>query len=373
MIRYSCFFALAMVLLFSACAKIDDPDPAEDALALSWPEIADKSTQSLITQFWNEEGYFNYGSNASDLTFHYWPNAHAMDVLIDAYQRTQNKAYMAYFDTWFAGVKVKNGNTYYNNFYDDMEWNALTMLRLYEVTKDEKYLAVVVDLWRDIIAAWTEQYAGGGISWAKDMMYSKNACSNGPASILAARLYKVTQDKQYLDWALKIYNWQKDVLFNRATGAVYDNINGKTDVVNTVALTYNQGTFLGTAVELFDITGDLLYIHDGQKIANFTITKCIDASRNVLRNEGTGDNGLFKGIFIRYFVLFLKKEGIHPDYRKKFENFLKNNAKLAWREGTIPQLLRFGPSWTEPMVGETQLTSQASAAMLFEGIANYMK
>ena len=67
-------------------------------------------------------------------------------------------------------------------------------------------------------------------------MHSKNACANGPAAIIAARLYKITNEKEYLDWALKIYNWEKATLFNPATGAIYDNINGNTNVIEKTNL-----------------------------------------------------------------------------------------------------------------------------------------
>lgn len=183
----------------------------------------------------------------------------------------------------------------------------------------------------------------------------------------------MTKEQVYLDWALKIYQWQKETLVDQTTGAVYDNINGESGAVDKTALTYNQGTFLGTATELYAITGDALYIVDGQKIANYTITKCIDGGNNVLRNEGDGDGALFKGIFIRYFVQFLEQDGIAPAYRTKFESFLKNNAKVAWTKGTNPLVLLFGSSWSEIPVGETQLTAQTSAAMLFESIAKYDK
>jgi predicted alpha-1,6-mannanase (GH76 family) len=364
--------AVCMLLALS-CGKIKDEYRYDDTLTVSWEEMANKTTNQLIEQFWNEEGYFNYGSGGADRGFQYWPNAHAMDVVIDAYVRTGEARYKEYFDKWFNGVRDKNGGDYYNVFYDDMQWNALTMLRLYETTKEEKYLHAVNLLWDDIIAGWNTEYAGGGLAWRKDMLYSKNACSNGPASILAARLYKLTNDDLYLDWAKRIYEWQKDVLFDRSTGAVYDNINGETGVVNATALTYNQGTFLGTAVELFDITGDPLYLNDAQKTANYAITKCIDASNNVLRDEGDGDGALFKGIFIRYFVQFLQREGIQDAFLVKFENFLYHNARVAWLQGADHTVLLFSPSWTQKAIGQTQLTSQTSAAMLFEHIAIYAR
>ncbi|SJN47875.1 putative alpha-1,6-mannanase [Sphingobacterium sp. JB170] len=358
---------------FYSCDKVEDEYMFDDSIDESWESIADQTSEKLISEFWNEQGYFNYGSNGSDNGFQYWPNAHAMDVVIDTYLRTNDNKYSAYFDPWFEGVKAKNGGNYYNEFYDDMQWNALTFLRLYEITKEQKYMEAVEILWEDIKMGWNEQYAGGGLAWKKDQPYSKNACSNGPASILAARLYQLTSEQEYLDWALKIYAWQKDNLYDRATGAVYDNIDGRTSVVSTVALTYNQGTFLGTAVELFRITADPVYLNDAQKIASYTITKCIDASNNILRDEGNGDGALFKGIFIRYFVDYLALEGINSLYRTKFENFLINNGKVAWNRGNDHNVLLFGKSWSEVPVGNTQLTAQSSAAMLFEGLVRHSK
>lgn len=368
--RFKIIIVLTLMAGLYGCEKIKDPYLYDEEIGLSWEEIANRSTAVLLSQFWNSEGhYFNYGNNNSNLDFHYWPNAHAMDVVIDAFIRTENKEFEKYFKQWFEGIKRKNGNTYYNNFYDDMQWNALTILRLYKVTNDQVYLDVATDLWKDIIKGWNDEFAGGGIAWEKHQLFSKNACSNGPASILAARLYNETGEQDYLNWAQKIYDWQKNTLFNRVTGAVYDNINGITNEVNTVALTYNQGTFLGAAVELYKITQNPIYLNDSQKAANYTLTKCIDQANNVLRDEGSGDGGLFKGIFIRYLVQYLTVEEGNQAFRLKFESFLKNNAKTAWTKGANPDLLLFGPNWVEVPIGQTtQLTSQISAATLFEQV-----
>ncbi|RDC58233.1 glycosyl hydrolase family 76 [Pedobacter chinensis] len=361
------------VLVLCSCSKINDEYRYEQPQAVDWQAAANSSTNALIDQFWNSEGYFNYGSNGSDKGFQYWPNAHAMDVVIDAFIRTGNQTYSGYFDKWFTGIRAKNGNTYSNVFYDDMEWNALTMLRLYQVTKDEKYLNAVKTLWTDIIGGWNETYADGGVAWMKTQPYSKNACSNGPASLLAIRLFNVTKDDQYKQWAVKIYEWQKNTLFERASGAVYDNINGNTNVISQVALTYNQGTFMASAVELYQVTGDKAYLNDAQKVANYTLTKCIDSSNNILRNEGDGDNALFKGIFMRYFIILLQQQDLNEAYRTKFETFLNNNAQIAWTKGCFQKTLLFGPSWNEPPIGEAQLTAQASACMLIEARAAFKK
>ena len=371
MMKLWLFFIVGLMGI--SCDKIDDKYTYEEEPEVDWNAAANSSTDALIQQFWNTAGYFNYGSNGANNEFQYWPNAHAMDVLIDAYQRTGNDTYAAYFNQWYEGVKTANGDTYYNNFYDDMQWNALTMLRLYEVTKEEKYLETVKTLWEDILTGWNEDYAAGGIAWLKDRLYSKNACSNGPASILAARLYRLTQDEQYKDWALKIYDWQKNTLYDRSTGAVFDNINGETNVLDRTTLTYNQGTFLGTAVELYKITGDRTYLNDAQKTANYNITKNIDQSNNILRNEGENDNALFKGIFMRYFLMLLQTEDLNEAYRTKFDTFFRHNAVTLWTKGCYAQSLLFGPAWNTPPLGEAQLTAQASAGMTIEAMAAYVK
>lgn len=364
-------FSILSLLLYS-CDNVDDVYTYGEEPEIDWNAAANRSTDVLISQFWNNEGYFNYGSNNSNTEFQYWPNAHAMDVVIDAYVRTNDSKYKAYFDKWYAGIKMKNGGSYYNNFYDDMQWNALTILRLYNVTKEDKYLTTVKELWIDITKGWND-YADGGLAWKKDMIYSKNACSNGPASLLAARLYNLTKEDSYKEWAMKIYEWQKNTLYNRSTGAVYDNINGETNVLDETSLTYNQGTFVGTAVELYHITGDEVYLNDAQKASNYTISKLIDTSNNILRNEGNGDNALFKGIFIRYFYTLIQIPELNNSYKTKFITFFNNNAVTLWTSGCYQDYLLFGPAWNEPPVGNSQLTAQASACMTIEAKALFSK
>jgi predicted alpha-1,6-mannanase (GH76 family) len=92
------------------------------------------AVQLLIHLFWNaDEHYFNY-NNLGLKDFHYWPQAHALDVMVDAYLRTRDNLYKTTINDWYDGVKRKNGNTFFNIFYDDMEWNALAMLRAYQAT-----------------------------------------------------------------------------------------------------------------------------------------------------------------------------------------------------------------------------------------------
>ena len=95
---------LVLALTVSASAQMTmaaEPSAAAEAAKSSskqksakyWNKMAEGMSQALIDRFWganfygfDKRYYFNYGSNLSNLTTnHYWPQAHAMDVVVDAY------------------------------------------------------------------------------------------------------------------------------------------------------------------------------------------------------------------------------------------------------------------------------------------------
>jgi predicted alpha-1,6-mannanase (GH76 family) len=289
--------------------------------------------------------------------------------MVDAYVRNNNNIYKTTIDQWYDGVKQGNGNTFLNQYYDDMEWNALAMLRAYNATSEEKFKTAAIDVWKDIQTGWNTN-AGGGIAWKKDQLYSKNACSNGPACIIAARMYQQFGDVKDKEWALKIYDWEKEYLFNPGNGAVYDNIDSRTGFVQqSWIFTYNEGTFMGSALELYKITGEKGYLNDAVKAADYTLNNLADSNDRLLKNEGTGDGGLFKGVFIRYFTQLIINPDLDTAVRKRYITFIMHNAETLWREGTNKSLVLFSPYWKTKPGSTTDLTTQSSGAMLIEAAA----
>ena len=353
--------------LFLSCGKDDTNDPVPDEDKIDWNKAADGSSMALANLFWNPGGkWFNYNSNG-DGNWNYWPQAHALDVLTDAWLRTKDDRYKAYFDQWYAGVKARNGNTFENDFYDDMEWNALAILRVYQATGDLKFKEAALQIWEYIKTGWNTN-AGGGITWKRGMEYSKNACSNGPACILAARLYQEFGDESNKEWALRIYNWEKSTLFNPNNGMVYDNINSETgEIKKDWVFTYNQGTFIGSAVELYKIFNEKAYLNDAMLAADYTTSSLTSSS--VLKSEGTGDVGLFKGIFIRYFTDLIRQNRLDATARKRYIQFIRYNAETLWTKGTTTPTILFGPNWTVKPGSVTGLTEQLSGCMLIEATA----
>lgn len=370
-------FSLGIVLITSCSKDYDDgrgnppPDEPGGKGEINWVKAADSSTTVLLLNFWNASGmYFNEKNTNSN--FHYWPQAHALDVITDAYNRTGSSTYKTYMDNWFIGVKNKNGGSFLNEYYDDMEWNALAMLRAFHATGDNKYLEATSLVWEDIKTGWNT-IMGGGIAWRKSQLYYKNTPANAPAAILAARLYQQKKQPEDLEWAEKIYKYVKDSLYNAATGWVYDGINSNNDGVrNTVwKFTYNQGTFIGAALELYEITNNISYLNDAVKAADFTLSDNVltNFSDNLLKDEGGGDGGLFKAVFVRYFTLLIQTDGLLSANRTRYINFLKHNAETLWTKGTDKNYLLYGSYWKNPPGATTDLTIQLSGATLIEAMA----
>lgn len=362
-------FFLFMSFWFLACDKNDDPGYKPEETTINWGAAADSSSLALMDNYWNgSDKCFNFQSNGT-VNFQYWPQAHALDVMLDAYTRTNQGSYLNVINSWYEGVKIKNGNTFLNVFYDDMEWNALAMLRAFEATGDEKFKTSSMEVWNDIKTGWNTQ-GGGGIAWKKDQLWSKNACSNGPASILAARMYQKFGNESDKEWALKIYNWEKEYLFNPSNGAVYDNLNASTGAVQSSWIfTYNQGTFLGSAVELFKITGEVSYLNDAVKAADYTLNNLVNGNDQLLKDEGSGDGGLFKGIFVRYFTQLIMLPELSEGTRNRYINFLKHNAETLWTKGTNKNLMMFGSYWKNKPENGVDLNVNVSGCMLIEATA----
>lgn len=339
------------------------------AYVYDWDKIADSSTNALITAYWDASGSYFNDNNQGNVTFNYWPQAHSLDVLVDAFLRTQNATYTTYMSQWFTGVPVKNGGTFLGQYYDDMGWNALAMLRAYDVTNDTRWKDAVETVWANIQTGWNTT-EGGGIAWQKNELYYKNTPANGPACILAARLYEQFANPSDLTWAQQIYNWEKTTLVDPGTGLVYDGINGNNDgqLDATDRFTYDQGLFIGAALEMYNITGQTVYLDDAVKTANNTISDPILSPNGLLRDEGQGDGGLFKGVFVRYFVLLIQNKNLDSGTRNKYLLFLQNNAQALWLQGTTRPGLFYGSNWSVAPTGETDLTTELSGAMLMEGM-----
>ena len=396
-------FVLLILVFFLSVVEAKNKNMCDvgtdNTSAVDWEYMADGMVNALVEHFWgaNFKGYekryyFNYGSDMSEMsTNHYWVQAHAMDVLIDAYIRTGEEKFRNFFPLWWEGMpqynfanKINPKDSWWNVFVDDMEWIALTLIRMFECTGNNEYILKARQMYDDWIwPTWGPEDEApwfGGITWKTDVAKSKNACSNAPAALVAARLYNLFYKaglsynnskirEAYLNEAIKIYMWEKNYLYDRNTGAVYDNINSKGEIKKEWVFTYNIGTFLGAAYDLYKITSDKQYLQDAIKSANYVIDK-LSLNFGVLSDAKEGDGGLFHGIFFRYFVKLINEPSLDYNIRKKFYCYIKKSATIMSKYGVNLRTMLYGGIWREATGDNDKvcITSHLTGCMLMEAM-----
>ncbi|WP_424492417.1 glycoside hydrolase family 76 protein [Salinimicrobium sp. GXAS 041] len=367
---------LLSVILPASCTNDDlvplrDPQQTEEEIAIDWAATADSMQDATYGTYLGSEGVF-VQDNTGNSTFHYWPNAHVLHVLVDAYLRTDDGAYLDRMKSLVRGIEIRNGGSYQNVFNDDMLWLGNSSMRAYNATGDDEYLEVAEYLWDEIRLSWSDEVLGGGITWKKNTPFQKNAVSNGPAVILGTRLYEATQNPEDLEWAKKIYEWQKNNLVDPVTGLVWDGVsleNGEAVVNKDWIFTYNAGTWIGAGLKLYNITGEEQYLNDALKTARSLMTSSELTTEGVLKSEGQGDGGLFKGILVRYFTQLILEPDIPESDREDFVDFMEFNAETFYENSLSRPGMLAGPDWRNAPESRTDLTTQLSGLMLMEAAA----
>ncbi len=333
-------------------------------------EICEKVQESLIKFFWSdkEKTFVNHYPERESENWIYWWHAHSLDALLDGYHRTKDEKYLFRIQEEYNGTFVKNGNTFLHNWYDDMEWMALALLRLWDVTEEPSCKKQVLLIWEDIKTAWND-CMGGGMAWKKDQIDYKNTPANAPAAILAFRLYQRFYEEEDLKWGEKILNWNMENLMDEDTGFIWDGINrlGDKRIDYEWKFTYNQGVVIGALVELYKINHSHECLDKAVKIAKTAKELLIDTNGGIIPYEGKDDCGLFKGILVRYLYNLLE---VYPK-PAEIKDMILYNARFVTEHGINDKGL-IGGNWAVKETGCVDLAQHLSGIMLLEAAAGLM-
>ncbi|MUG65241.1 carbohydrate-binding protein [Paenibacillus campinasensis] len=304
------------------------------------PADADAAIRAFNAKFWDPQAkYFWADSNRGDNYQSFWVEAELWEMVMDAYLHTSDPELKAQLrtqiDDIFDGTVAKYGEDWTNNpFNDDIMWWAMGSARAYQITGEARYLERA-QYYFDFVydTQWDDEFAGGGIWWLNSEHDTKNACINFPAAQTAVFLYELTGAPHYLEAATRIYRWSKTMLTD-GEGKVFDRIEVARGPIPD-STHYNQGTFVGSAVGLYRVTGDETYLEDAVKGARFTMDRLVDNNR-LLNYEGP--NGDLKGgktILIRnlaYLQQALDHEGsgLYDEFEREFDAWLAFNTAMAW-------------------------------------------
>jgi hypothetical protein len=214
-----------------------------------------------------------------------------------------------------------------DKFYDDNDWIAIELIKIYHITGDVSALDRAKELFELQVYGWDtdpSHACPGGVfwtqaSWSKD----RNTVSNAPAAQIGLYLYEITKDAHYLDWAKKMYNWVNDCM-QAPNGLYWDHIdlNGNIDKTQW---SYNQGTMIGASVLLYKATGEKAYLNKAESIADAAI-KYYGSSRIYTQPI------VFNSIFFENLLML-------DDMNKKpkYTDYVQNYADEVWKTLRNPE------------------------------------
>jgi predicted alpha-1,6-mannanase (GH76 family) len=281
------------------------------------------------------------------------------------------------------------------NVYDDQQWLIRELLESYKLTGEEAYLTKAEYLTGYVLDGWDCTRASngeevGGIPWGPAYA-TKHSCSNGPMVSPLVWLHELYREKNdeiehryidatdkrtrrsqmekksdyYLDFAKKVYAWQKKYLL-RSDGVYDDLMGGDNNRVNDTevvdgqtykkgaplqgragpAITYNSGTMLSGAADLYRATGDNAYLADAKKLSDDSFTYFAKRDATLVgyyTYDISGFRSWFNGVLMRGYAdvypaysnvsvcLGSFKDNLDYAYKNFFyKGFLPVNLLLGW-------------------------------------------
>jgi hypothetical protein len=280
------------------------------------------------------------------------------------------------------------------NVYDDQMWLIRELLEAYRLTDKVAYLEKAEYLTEYVLDGWdcTRNASGtelGGIPWGPGYV-TKHACSNGPMVsplVWLHELYKgktdeityryidatdkqtrkteqVKKSDYYLDFARKLYAWQKSHLL-RGDG-VYDDMRGgctpgspQTETIDgTVyrkgttcpdrvgpAITYNSGTMLSGGADLFRATNSSAYLEDFKKLSDGSFqyfAKLGQTKAGYYTYDISGFRNWFNGVMMRGYVDGYSNYAATGAYIESFQKNLDHGYDNFLHNGFLPTNLLVG-------------------------------
>lgn len=321
--------------------KIEKVDEVPNAMTLSLRNEIMSKWKSRFYKPAKNVGYTLSDDNRLGNASHWWQDAEIFEIILDAYEATGNAEYKDMFEKLYLNFIYENGKDWtYNKFNDDIAWMVLACVRAHLLFGGQEYLTLAKTNYDKMyeraylpecgLLRWLEGNVEGDMT---------NSCINGPAEVAACYLGKATGDDSYFEKAKNLYAKQRVRLYKQETGQVYDCVpcDGSKDVY-AWASTYNQGTFLGASVMLYNRYKDEFYKEDALKTMDYTVQNLCDVNGivNVCGNgEDHFDKPGFKGILMRYvrrFILDMEQpqymEWMHKNVLRAFNN--RNSAGISW-------------------------------------------
>lgn len=336
------FYCLKVVVLFfgvsvSLCSKGSNTPPAAGPGTPQQVSFTSNDATSAYNDFnrylfdTNRKIYYRASDKSGIAAI--WTQAIYFDISMNAWKRTQDTRYRQLIEDLYDGAALQYNNYNWRDdskwfIWDDMMWWIIALARAYETTGEQKFLDHSKEgfhfVWYGDAAMGRKgsHESNGGMEWDWHQR-GKTACINFPTIIAAMTLFNITKDTDYVAKAKEVYGWARTNLFDASNGRVADH---KVDnnPANWTLHTYNQASFIGAAVMLYDQTKDVSYLNDAVLAADYTQKYMCDAN-GILPFETGEEQGVYNAILAQYMIRLIE-DGNKPGYLA----WLRKNINTAY-------------------------------------------
>ncbi|QQL49986.1 glycoside hydrolase family 76 protein [Mucilaginibacter ginkgonis] len=194
---------------------------------------------------------------------------------------------------YFAAANINGTGAAGDKYVDDNSLTGNVYLDCYAVTTgttQTNYLNAAKSCanWLMNSGQWDNTY-GGGFYWStvKD---NKPTQSNGLAMQLFLRLYQITGQTFYRDWANSVKNWLLNNMYDSTTGLFIWKIDGAgTGTKHLDKFTYDNAIMIEAFLLYAQIMGDNTYVTKAQNLGSALNTQLWDATNKVYRFNTAGN------------------------------------------------------------------------------------
>ncbi|MDL4817385.1 glycoside hydrolase family 76 protein [Actinomadura opuntiae] len=321
-------------------------------------------------------GFYDQASGRWQPESPWWQSGNALQALLDYMARTRSTRYLPQVKNTIELQRKplpwwpQGGGEFRADSTDDTGWWALAMVRMYDLTRDTRYLKIA-----ETDEAYMRQYwddtCRGGIWWDLPGKTYKNAISNELYLKLAASLHnRIPGDTEYLAHARQAWRWFARSGMINGSHLVNDGLatqSGNCGNNGGTTWTYNQGVILGGLTELHRATGDPSLLATARRIADAVTTDPGLSPRGILTEPCeaaatcNSDQAAFKGIFARNLAELDRALPGHP-----YRNYLTTQARSAFTYDRN-NADQYGLRWTGPF-DQADIARQESAVSLLTAV-----
>jgi hypothetical protein len=184
-----------------------------------------------------------------------------------------------------------------DSYYDDNEWVGIELVRLYELDHNVTALEQAEQIMAFVMTGWQadpELPCSGGVPFSNaEGNTQRNTVTDGPAAELGTRLYQLTGNAQYLQFAEMAYGWVRQCLMS-PSNLYADHVNNYGEVDPTL-WSYNQGSMMGAGALLYQATGNSAYLFQARQTAAAALSYFTP-------ERLAGENPFFVSVYFRNMI-----------------------------------------------------------------------